>query len=93
MDPHRRRVQQLVDDASHAALDLFAFMIIKLRQPGLEATQFGGYHVGGHGTQGDNGRGDVGGAAQAEKVGHLFPNEVAGVLDFLGTSNVWLVGD
>jgi hypothetical protein len=35
----------------------------------------------------------VGRAAQAEEVGHLFPNEVAGVLDFLGTSNIWLVGD
>jgi hypothetical protein len=32
-------------------------------------------------------------AAQAEEVGHLFPNEVASVLDLLRARYVWLVSD
>ena len=88
-----RGVQQLVDDTSHAALDLIAFMIIKMGQPGVQPAQFAGHHLRGHGTQRDDRRGDLGGTAQAKEVGNLFPNEGAGVFDFLGARRIWLFGD
>ena len=31
--------------------------------------------------------------AQPKEIGHLLPNESAGVFDFLGTRGLWLFGD
>src|SRR4029450_2102693 len=78
LDSYGRSVQQLGGYTSHAALDLVAFMIIKMRQSGVQPAQFACHHFRGHGTQRDDGRGDLGGTAEAKKVGNLLPNKTAG---------------
>ena len=46
-DPHRRRVQQLVDDAADGLGDLLAVRGIELGQPVVQPQQLGLDHIGG----------------------------------------------
>ena len=86
-------MQQLLDDPVHAVLDLGALLIIEVRQPRVQPAELGRHHVGGHGPQRDDGRGDLSGPSKSDEAGDLTADQGAGVLDLSGAGRIQLSVD